>query len=92
MISNAYTDSGATSGADDAPASVAARVVEAAARGHAPEADDLQQLADLVLTHPDVRAALEIRAGGPWALTRALELAERVLRRHDEAEDVVKEQ
>jgi hypothetical protein len=44
-----------------------------------------------VLTHPDVRAALEIRAGGPWALTRALELAERVLRRHYEATDVVKE-
>jgi hypothetical protein len=32
-----------------------------------------------VLEHPDVRAAREVRERGPWALTRAITLAEKVL-------------
>lgn len=56
-------------------AKVARRVVEAATAGDAPDPDDLQALADAVLETPEVRAALEVRASGPWALARALELA-----------------
>ncbi|MCB9624602.1 MAG: hypothetical protein H6721_31925 [Sandaracinus sp.] len=54
-------------------------MIEAAANGEAPLPDDLLALANAVLERPEVRAALEVRAGGPWALTRALELAALVL-------------
>lgn len=60
---------------------VARRVIEAAAAGESPEPEDLQALADLVLETPEVRAALDVRAGGPWALVRALDLAGWVLER-----------
>ena len=55
------------------------RVIEAAAAGESPDPADLQTLADLVLELPQVRAALEVREGGPWALARALDLAGLVL-------------
>lgn len=54
-------------------------MLAAAAAGETPDTDDLQALADLVLEAPEVRAALEVRASGPWALARALELAAWVL-------------
>lgn len=64
----------------------AVRVIEAAAAGEAPSPTDLQTLADLVLETPEVKAALEVRKGGPWALTRALELAGWVLEHRAEVE------
>lgn len=54
-----------------------ARLVIAA--GMEPSPDDLRELADAVLERPLVRAALEVRAGGPWALTRAIDLASALL-------------
>lgn len=55
-------------------AAVARRVVAAVAGGAIPP-ELLAELADVVLDAEPVRLALEVRAGGPHALRRALELA-----------------
>jgi hypothetical protein len=60
-------------------------VLLACADGEAPAEEDLDALADIFLEHPDVRAAREVRDRGPWALTRAIQLAEKVLQRHPAA-------
>ena len=74
MVSQTSAVGGASVGHE-----AAVRVIEAAAAGESPSPADLQTLADLVLELPEVRAALEVREGGPWALARALELAGWVL-------------
>ena len=74
VISQASAAGGARVGHE-----AAVLVIEAAAAGESPDPADLQTLADLVLELPQVRAALEVREGGPWALARALELAGWVL-------------
>jgi hypothetical protein len=58
--------------------SIAQRVIAAVANGAvAPEL--LAELANAVLDIDEVRLALEVRAGGPHAVRRALELAALVL-------------
>jgi hypothetical protein len=53
----------------------AKRVLEAILAGEAPDRADMVALADEVLQQPLVRAALEVKGGGPHQLQRAGELA-----------------
>jgi hypothetical protein len=55
-------------------------LLEAVAGGREHEAAQLAEaLANLVLSAPAIRAALQVRDGGPLAIARAVGLAERVL-------------
>ncbi len=70
MVTTLWGNHGATS--------IAQRVIAAVANGAvAPEL--LAELANAVLDIDEVRLALEVRAGGPHAVRRALELAALVL-------------
>ncbi|MCU0677388.1 MAG: hypothetical protein MUE69_31935, partial [Myxococcota bacterium] len=57
----------------------AMRVIRAEREKVAPSQADIDALTAHVLDVPAVRLALDIRAGGPWALSRTLELARLIL-------------
>jgi integrase len=79
MIPRAYPMSGADVG------QIAADVLAAVAAGRVERAQ-LEALADAVLASPLVALAVEVRAGGPHAVARAVELAE-ALAADDDAEE-----
>lgn len=59
--------------------SCAHRILQAQRERVTPSESDIAALVAYILERPEVRLALQVREGGPWALSSAVELAQLIL-------------